>query len=89
MFYQKKTSQKTKIVKKVELRDNFKNYIPPIDIPIPQITTFIKVCMAFVFGLQTLLLMDFSKIYQLKGLEHFDKGHTNFYECCDLTTKYI
>ena len=28
-----------------------------------QITIFIKVCMAFVFGLQTLCLIDFTKIY--------------------------
>ena len=41
--------------------------------------------MAFVFGLQTLLLIDSSKIYQLKGLKPKNKSHTNFYECCDLT----
>ena len=39
------------------------------------------------FELQTLLLIDFSKIYQLKGLEPKNKGCTNFYECCDLTKK--
>ena len=33
--------------------------------------------------------MDFSKVYQLKGLELKNKGHMNFYECCDLTKKYI
>ena len=43
--------------------------------------------MAFVFGLQTLQLKDFSKIYQLKSLKPKNKGHTNFYECCDLTEK--
>ena len=53
------------------------------------ITTFIKVRMAFVFGLQILWLKYFSKIYQLKGLKPINKGHTNFYECCDLTKKYI
>ena len=52
-----------------------------------QITTFIKVCVAFVLGLQTLYLRDFSKIYQLKGLKPKNKGHANFYECCDLTKK--
>ena len=52
-----------------------------------QITTFIKVHVAFVFGLQTLWLIDFTKIFQLKGLKHKNKGRTNFYECCDLTKK--
>ena len=50
-----------------------------------QITTFIKVCVAFDFGLQTLKLLEFSKIYQLKGL----KPKYKFYEHCDLTNKYI
>ena len=27
------------------------------------------------------------KIFDLKGLKSIDKGHTNFYECCDLTEK--
>ena len=26
-------------------------------------------------------------IFQLKGLKPKNKGHTNFYECCDLTKK--
>ena len=39
------------------------------------------------FGLQALWLNDFSKIYQLKSLKPKNKGHTNFYECCDLTKK--
>ena len=43
--------------------------------------------MAFVFGLQTLQSMNFSRIYQLKGLKPKTKGHMNFYECCDLTEK--
>ena len=30
-------------------------------------------------------MIDFSKIYQLKVLEPKNKGHINFYECCDLT----
>ena len=46
-----------------------------------------KIRMAFVFGLQTLWSIDFTKFYQLKGLEFESKGHTNFYECCDLTKK--
>ena len=52
-----------------------------------QITTFIKVCMVLVFGLQTLWLLDFTKTYQLKGLKPKNNGCTNFYECCDLTEK--
>ena len=43
--------------------------------------------MVFVFGLQTLLVKDLSKIYQLNGLQPKNKGHINFYECCDLTKK--
>ena len=58
-----------------------------LDILFRQITTFIKVCVAFVFGLQTLWLKDISKIYQLKGLKPKNNDHTNFYECCDLTKK--
>ena len=49
--------------------------------------TIIKICVAFVFWLQTLQLIDFSKVYRLKGLKPKYKGHTNFYECCDLTEK--
>ena len=54
-----------------------------------QITTFIKVHVAFVFELQTLKLIDFSRIYQLKGVDLKNKGHLNFYECYDLTKNYI
>ena len=43
--------------------------------------------MEFVFGFQTLSLKDFSTIYQLNGLKPKNKGHMNFYECCDLTEK--
>ena len=52
-----------------------------------QITTFIKVCAFFVFELQTLESIDFSKIYELKGPKPRNKGQSNFYECCDLTKK--
>ena len=45
--------------------------------------------MAFVYGLQTLLLKHFNRIYQLKDLKPKNKGRTNFYECCDLTKKRI
>ena len=53
------------------------------------ITTFIKVRMAFVFGLQPLRLIEFTKIYGLKALELKNKGQKNFYESCDLMNKYI
>ena len=65
-----------------------KKYVS-LDILFFQITTFIKVRVAFVFGLQTLSLIDFSKIYQLNGLEPKNKGRTNFYEQFNLTKKYI
>ena len=54
-----------------------------------QIKSFIRLRSAFVFGFQTYYLIDFSKIFQLKCLEPKNKGHKNFYECCDLTKKYI
>ena len=54
-----------------------------------QITTFIKLCVVFVFGLQILWTIDFTKIFQLKVLKPKIKGHMNFYECCDLTKKYF
>ena len=54
------------------------------DILFRQITTFIKVRVAFD---QTHQLIYSSKIYQLKGLKPKNKGHSNFYECCDLTKK--
>ena len=53
------------------------------------ITTFIKVCVAFVFRLQTLSMIDFTRIFQLKGLKSKNKGCTNFYESWDLTKTYI
>ena len=59
-----------------------------VDILFRQVATFINVQVSFLFGLQTLQLIDFSKIFQLKGLKPQNKGHTNFYECCDFTKKY-
>ena len=49
--------------------------------------TFFVKSQHFVFELQTLWLKDFTEIFQLKGLKLENKGHTNFYECCDLTKK--
>ena len=54
-----------------------------------QIAMFIKFCVAFVFGFQSLQSIDFSKTYQLKGLEPKIESHTNFYQYCDLTKNYI
>ena len=54
-----------------------------------QITTFIKVCVAFDFGLQTLQLIDFIKFFQLKGLRPKHKDHTNLYKRFDLKKKFI
>ena len=39
-----------------------------------QIKSFLRFRLAFVFGLQTYYLIDFSKSYQLKGLEPKNKG---------------
>ena len=38
---------------------------------------------------KTLWLIGFTIIYRLKGLKPKNMGHTNFYESCDLTKKYI
>ena len=42
-----------------------------------------------IYDFQTFELIEFTKIFQLKGLKPKNKGHINFYECCDLTKKYI
>ena len=42
-----------------------------------QITTFINI------------RIDFTKLFQLKGLKPKNKGQASFYECCDLTKKSI
>ena len=62
-----------------------------LDILFCQIATFIKVCVAFIFGLQTLwLICRFFFNLSIKcGLEPKNKGQKNFYERCDLTKKYI
>ena len=54
-----------------------------------QIKSFLRFRLAFVFGLQTYYLIDFSKIYQLKGLKPKKQDHMNFYEHCNLTKKSI
>ena len=69
------------------IKKNQRNVI--LDILFCEITTFIKVFVAFIFCLYMLSLIDFTKIYELKGLKPKDKGHINFYENCDLTKKYI
>ena len=38
-------------------------------------------------GLQTLWMIYFTKIFQLKGLKPKKNSRTNFYECCHLTKK--
>ena len=45
--------------------------------------------LAFVLGLQTYHLIDFSKIYQLKGLEPKNKGLTKSHDilCVDFLQK--
>ena len=55
-----------------------------LDVYFRQITTYKKFYVAFAFGVQSI---DFSKIFQLKGLKPKNKGYTNFYECCDLMKK--
>ena len=49
-------------------------YICILDTFFCQIKSFLRFRLAFVFGLQTYYLIDFSKIYPLKGLEPKNKG---------------
>ena len=80
---------KTMLMYVTQVYSKKRENVTKLDILFCQITMFIKVHVAFVFGLQPLMLIDFSKIYQLKGLEPKNKGHTNSYEHCDLTKNYI
>ena len=48
--------------------------VVPLDTFFRQIKSFLRFHLAFVFGLQTYYLIDFSKIYGLKGLEPKNKG---------------
>ena len=48
--------------------------LPSLDTFFRQIKSFLRFRLAFVFGLQTYYLIDFSKIYPLKGLEPKNKG---------------
>ena len=54
-----------------------------------QIKLFMRFRLVFVFGLQTYHLIDFSKIYQLKGLEPKNKGLTKSHDilCVDFLQK--
>ena len=52
-----------------------------------QITTFIKVRVAFVFGTLDPVIKYFSEFYQSKGLDPNNVSQMKFYECCDLTKK--
>ena len=54
-----------------------KKYTICLEVHVGKLDTFfrqIRFRLAFVFGLQTYYLIDFSKIYQLKGLEPKNKG---------------
>ena len=57
-----------------------------LDIFFRQITTFIKVGVAIVFGLQ---LIDFIKIFQLQGLKPKNNDHTNFLNVAIWRKMYI
>ena len=49
-------------------------YVCTLNVFFHQIKSFLRFRLAFVFGLQSYYLIDFSKIYQLKGLEPKNKG---------------
>ena len=48
--------------------------------------TVIKCGLCF-WASDPFLLIDFTKHFSSKCLKPKHKGHTNFYECCDLTKK--
>ena len=54
--------------------NSIKSHMCKLDTFFRQIKSFLRFRLAFVFGLQTYYLIDFSKIYQLKGLEPKNKG---------------
>ena len=58
--------------------------LPTLSLFFRQIKSFIRFHLAFVFGLQTYYLIDFSKIHWLKGLEPKNKGQTKSCEQFDL-----
>ena len=59
-----------------------------INILFCETTTFIKNYLAhFLSGFRPFNWKIFYRIYQLMGLKPKNKGHANFYECCDLTKK--
>ena len=63
------------------------HYLLLLDILFPSNHNIHKSSYGLCFWLQNLQLKDFTKINQLKGLKLKNNGHTNFYECCDLTKK--
>ena len=54
-----------------------------------QITTFINVCVAFVFRLQTYKLKDICKIHQLKGMKPKTMTTQTFMNVVICRKKYI
>ena len=52
-------------------------------------TTFKKFRVVFLFELQTLLFIDFSKNYEFRVWSHKTKTTRNFYVYCNLRKKYI
>ena len=50
------------------------NYACRLDTFFRQIKSFRRFRLAFSFGLQTYYLIDFSKVYRLKGLKPKNKG---------------
>ena len=58
-----------------------------LDILFPSIQNIYKSLCGLYFWTSDPLIDGVTKIFQLKGLKPKNKGHTNFYECCDLTKK--
>ena len=79
-----RAAPKLKVTVRADGRDwrSHLEQVSGLDVFFRQIKSFIRFRLAFVFGLQTYFLIDFSKIYRLKAKR-------KYYEQFDLTKKYV
>ena len=64
-------------------------YIPRVDIHFSSNHNIHKSSYGLCFWASDPLIEYFKKILKLKSLKSKNKSHTDFYECFDLTKKYI
>ena len=75
--------------KKLLFRTTFSlaNLTSVVDILFPPNHNIHKSSCGLCYWASDLLIERFYKNLSIKGLKPKNKGHTNFYECCDLTKK--